>query len=242
MSNLDLHLGVIQNVNVAKRTIDIIDISQSDVSSVNYNNVYFADILENQIIPQVGYTVLFLTVSAVPGTESIAIPIKYYSSVLNGDNEGSLKSLFKDALQNVGDRVLASPGGTSLSLLEQAVIINSGSQTIKLDKNNSQTVINYDSLTINGSDGLTINQKQGSNTLTISKGNTKITLDDDNINISTDKQINLNANNINIGGESTVKGQSLLQWLNTHTHPCSDGSTAGPTTTQAQDTLLVKEQ
>lgn len=241
MANLELHLGVIQNVNVAKRTIDIIDISKSNVTSVNYQDVYFADILENQIIPQIGYTVLFLTVSAVPGTEAIVIPVRYYSSVLNGDSEGSLKSLFKDALQAAGDRIMASPGGTSVSVLEQVVVINAGSQTIKLDKNESQTVIKYDSLVINGTDGLTITQPQGSNTLTISKGNTTITLDDENINISTENQINLNANNINIGGESTVKGQSLLQWLNTHTHPCPDGST-GPAANPAQDTLLVKEQ
>lgn len=243
MENLELHLGVIQNVNIAKRTIDIIDISKSNVTSVNYQNVYFGDILENQLIPQVGYTVLFLTISVVSGTEATVIPIRYYSSVLNGDNSGSFKSMFKDALQANGDQILANPGGTSLSLLEQAVIVNAGSQTIKLDKNNSQTVINYDSLVINGSDGLTITQPQDSNTLTITKGKTTITLDDENINISTENQINLNANNINIGGESTVKGQSLLQWLNTHTH--SNGNNGYPTGTpisQAQDTLLVKEQ
>lgn len=243
MVNLELHLGVIQNVNIKNRTIDIVDISKSNVTSVNYRDVYFGDIIEKQLIPQVGYTVLFVTLSVVAGTESIVMPIKYYSSVLNGDEENSFKSLFKDALQATGDQILATPGGTSLSLLEQAVIINAGSQTIKIDKNNSQTVINYDSLVINGADGLTITQPQDSNTLTILKGNTKITIDDNNINISTDKQIDLNANNINIGGESTVKGQSLLQWLNTHTH--SNGNNGYPTGTpinQAQNTLLVKEQ
>lgn len=187
MVNLELHLGVIQNVNVAKRTIDIVDISKSNVTSVNYQDVYFADILENQIIPQVGYTVLFLTVSAVAGTEALVMPIRYYSSVLNGDEENSLKSLFKDALQATGDQVLASAGGTSVSVLEQAAIINAGSQTIKLDKNNSQTIIKYDSLVINGADGLTITQEQGSNTMTISKGETKITLDDEQVTIETPK-------------------------------------------------------
>lgn len=196
MANLELHLGVIQNVNVAKRTIDIIDISKSNVTSVNYQDVYFADTLENQIIPQIGYTVLFLTVSAVPGTEAIVIPVRYYSSVLNGDSEGSLKSLFKEALQAVGDRILASPGGTSVSVLEQAVVVNAGSQTIRLDKNESQTVIKYDSLVINGTDGLTITQPQGSNTLTIAKGNTTITLDDD--------QVTINTPTINVQGQKVI--------------------------------------
>lgn len=206
MADLELHLGVIQNVNVAKRTIDIIDISKSNVTSVNYRDVYFADTLENQIIPQIGYTVLFLTVSTVPGTEAIAIPIKYYSSVLNGDNAKSLKSLFKEALQTTGDQILATPGGTSMSLLEQAVIINAGSQTIKLDKNNSQTVIKYDSLVINGADGLIIKQEQGSNTMTISKGNTTITLDDDQVTIST-PTINVQGKQVNMENTAQPDGK-----------------------------------
>lgn len=196
MAELELHLGVIQNVNIEKRTIDIVDISKSNVTSVNYQNVYFADILENQVIPQVGYTVLFLTISAVVGTEAIAMPIRYYSSVLNGDEENSLKSLYKDALQTNGDQVMASTGGTSVSVVEQAVVINAGSQTIKIDKANSQTVIKYDSLKINGADGLTITQEQGTNILNINKGDTKITLDDEQVTIETPK--------INILGKQVV--------------------------------------
>ena len=206
MVNLELHLGVIQNVNVENRTIDIVDISKSNVTSVNYQNVYFADILENQIIPQIGYTVLFLTVSAVPGTEALVMPIRYYSSVLNGDEQDSLKSLYKDALQVPGDQVSASTGGTSVSVIEQAVIINAGSQTIKLDKNNSQTVIKYDSLVINGADGFKITQEQGSNTMTISKGNTTITLDDDQVTINT-PTINVQGKQVNMENTAQPDGK-----------------------------------
>ena len=66
-----------------------------------------------------------------------------------------------------------------------------------------------------------------------------------NVSVSTKSNITLNAGNIILGGENTVKGQSLLQWLNTHTH--LNGNNGGPTgpvspDTVAKDTLLVKEQ
>jgi hypothetical protein len=256
MNNINLHLGVVQNVNIQARTVDIIEISNSNMSTVNYRDVYCQDISEHMIMPQAGYTVLFITISAVPGTQSVAIPIKFFSSALNGDNDTSTKTYYTGALQAEGDQVLASNGGTSVAIQEQAVVINAGSQTIKLNKNDSQTVINYDSLQINGRDGFIITQDQGSNELVITKGDTKITLADSEINIVSNETINLNgsktvnvtAPNVNIANEPTVKGQSLFNWLSNHQHLYvpSGSTTPVPTTTDLTNPLpqsvLVKEQ
>ena len=254
MNNLNLQLGVVQNVNIQARTVDIIEISSSNMSTVNYRDVYCQDISEHMIMPQAGYTVLFLTVSAVPGTQAVAIPIKFFSSALNGDNDTSTKTYYTGALQAEGDQVLASNGGTSVAIQEQAVVVNAGSQTIKLDKNNSQTVINYDSLQINGRDGFVITQDQGSNELVITKGDTKITIADSEINIVSNETINLNgsktvnvnAPNVNIANEPTVKGQTLFNWLSNHQHAYVSPSGAAITTTDLTNPLpqsvLVKEQ
>lgn len=246
MNNINLHLGVVQNVNIQARTVDIIEISNSNMSTVNYRDVYCQDISEHMIMPQAGYTVLFMTISAVPGTQSVAIPIKFFSSALNGDNDTSTKTYYTGALQAEGDQVLASNGGTSVAIQEQAVVINAGSQTIKLNKNDSQTVINYDSLQINGRDGFVITQDQGSNELVITKGDTKITLADSEINIVSNETINLNAANVNIANEPTVKGQTLFNWLSNHQHAYVSPSGAAITTTDLTNPLpqsvLVKEQ
>lgn len=256
MNNLNLHLGVVQNVNIQARTVDIIEISSSNMSTVNYRDVYCQDISEHMIMPQAGYTVLFLTVSAVPGTQAVAIPIKFFSSALNGDNDTSTKTYYTGALQAEGDQVLASNGGTSVAIQEQAVVVNAGSQTIKLDKNNSQTVINYDSLQINARDGFVITQDQGSNELVITKGGASLTItmndgkinivSNDTINLNANKTVNVNAPNVNIANEPTVKGQSLFNWLSNHQH--SYVSPEGPAITEIdpknplQQSVLVKEQ
>lgn len=246
MTGFNLHLGVVQNVNVSKRTIDIIEISSSNLSTVNYRDIYCPDIVEHLFVPQVGYTVLFLTLSSIPGTQSVVLPIKFYSSKANGENEDSTKSYYTGALQAEGDQVFASNGGTSVSIQEQAVVINAGSQTIKINKDASETVMNYDSLQINGKDGFVISQEQGSNELTISKGSTKITLGDGEINIVSDETINLNAANVNIANEPTVKGQTLFNWLSNHQHvyvsPGGTTTTKTDLTNPLPQSVLVKEQ
>ena len=74
------------------------------------------------------------------------------------------------------------------------------------------------------------------------KGNTTITISDDKIDINTKSNISLNAKNIVVGGENTIKGQTLLQWLNKHTHSNgNNGSATGAPIDAAEDTLLVKE-
>jgi hypothetical protein len=102
--------------------------------------------------------------------------------------------------------------------------------------------MNYDSLQINGKDGFVISQEQGSNELTISKGSTKITLGDGEINIVSDETINLNAANVNIANEPTVKGQTLFNWLNTHVHGDPVSGSTTPPTQQLDQSVLVKEQ
>lgn len=244
MESLNFKLGIITNVDVQNRKINIVDTTTSNITSENYQNIYFADIPEHQVIPQVGYYVLFCVICSIPGRQDVIIPIKYFSSKINGDNQGSIKSCYFDFLQSQGDQVFASKGGTSVGIQNQAVVINAGSQTLTLNNSTSETILKYDSLKILGRDGVTITQEQDSNTLKIEKGNTSIILDGDNVNIVSGN-INLNAKNIIVGDENTIKGQSLLQWLNQHQHKVDTSGGSGVTTqliSPAQDTLLVKEQ
>ena len=241
MYKIGLKLGLITKVNIKNKTINIVDLTSGDLTSENYQNVLFPDTLAHQEIPKKGYYLLFAVISSIPNRQDMVLPIKYFASSIEGNVKGSDKEVLGQALQAEGDQVLSS-GVSTLLLQSMVASLISGSQSIELNCDGSKMTIDYNSLEITGSDGFIIKQDQDSNQLTVSKGNTLITITDDQVLVSTDNEISLNAKNINIGGESTVKGQSLLQWLNTHTHPCSDGSTAGPTTTQAQDTLLVKEQ
>lgn len=241
MYKIGLKLGLITEVDVQNKTINIVDLTSGNLTSDNYQNVLFPDTLAHQEIPKKGYYLLFAVISSIPNRQDMILPIKYFASSIEGNILGSDKETLSQALQEEGDQVLSS-GVSTLLLQSMVASLMSGSQSIELNCDGSKMTIEYNSLEIKGSDGFVIKQDQDSNQLTVSKGNTLITIDDNQVIISTNNTINLNAKNINVGGESAIKGQSLLQWLNQHTHPCSDGSTAAPTTTPAQDTLLVKEQ
>jgi len=206
METLNLKLGLITSVDVQNRKINIVDTTTSNITSETYQNIYFADISEHQIIPQVGYYVLFCVVCSIPGRQDVVIPIKYFSSKINGDNDGSVKSCYQDFLQTQGDQILASTGGTSVGIQNQAVVINAGSQTLTINNSTSETTLEYNSLKIIGSDGVTITQTQGSNTMTISKGNTTITLDDNQVTITT-PTINVQGKQVNMENTAQPDGK-----------------------------------
>jgi hypothetical protein len=256
MYNIVLKLGMISAVDPQNKTLNIIDLSSGNLTSENYQNIYYPGTLAHQEIPKKGYYLLFAVLSSIPNRQDMIIPIKYFASSLEGDVDGSPKNTLAVALQEEGDQVLSS-GVSTLLLQSMIASLSSGSQSIELNCDGSKMTIEYNSLEITGSDGFKITQEQDSNKFVIAKDKTTITLEGDKITISTGEEVNINAKNVNVasdenvkisakniilGDENTVKGQSLLQWLNTHTHPCSDGATAGPTTTPAQNTLLVKEQ
>lgn len=242
MYKIGLKLGLITAVDPQNKKINIVDLTSGNLTSENYQNVYYPDTLAHQEVPKVGYYLLFAVLYSIPNRQDMVIPIKYFASTVEGDTSGSEKRELATTLQEEGDQVFSS-GVSTLLLQSMVASLTSGSQSIELNCDGSKMSIEYDSLEIKGTDGFVIKQEQDSHQLTVSKGNTLITIDDDNVTISTNNSVNLKANNILIGEENTVKGQSLLQWLNTHTH--SNGNNGSPTGTpinQAQDTLLVKEQ
>ena len=242
MYNINLKLGMISSVNPQAKTLNIIDLSSGNLTSENYQNIYYPGTLAHQEIPKKGYYLLFAVLSSIPNRQDMIIPIKYFASSLEGDSDGSAKQALAVALQEEGDQIF-STGITTLLLQAMIAKLSAGSQSIELNCDGSKMTINYNSLEINGSDGFKIRQEQDSNQLIVSKGPTTITIEDNNINISTKSTINLNAQNINIGGESTIKGQSLLQWLNQHVHTNgNNGYNTGPAANPAQNNLLVKEQ
>lgn len=242
MYNIVLKLGMISSVDPQNKTLNIIDLSSGNLTSENYQNIYYPGTLAHQEIPKKGYYLLFAVLSSIPNRQDMIIPIKYFASSLEGDVNGSPKKLLASALQEEGDQVFSS-GVSTLLLQSMIASLTSGSQSIELNCDGSKMTVEYNSLEITGSDGFVIKQEQDSNQLTISKGNTLITIDDDNVTIATGSSVNLNAKNVMIGEENTVKGQSLLQWLNQHTHSNgNNGSPTGPAINPAQDTLLVKEQ
>lgn len=242
MYNIILKLGMISSVDPQAKTLNIIDLSAGNLTSENYQNIYYPGTLAHQEIPKKGYYLLFAVLSSIPSRQDMVIPIKYFASSLEGDVNGSAKKALAVALQEEGDQIF-STGITTLLLQSMIAKLSAGSQSIELNCDGSKMTVKYNSLEITGSDGFKIKQDQDSNQLIISKGPTTITIEDNNININTDSTINLNAKNINVGGESTIKGQSLLQWLNQHTHTNgNNGSNTGPAVSPAQDTLLVKEQ
>jgi len=240
MYKIGLKLGLITEVDPQNKKMNIVDLTTGNLTSENYQNVYYPDTLAHQEIPKKGYYLLFAVISSIPNRQDLVIPVKYFSSTIQGDVTGSEKKTLSTTLQEEGDQVFSS-GVSTLLLQSMVAALTSGSQSIELNCDGNKMSIEYDSLEIKGTDGFVIKQEQDSHQLTVSKGNTLITIDDDNVTISTGSSVNLNAKNVIIGEENTVKGQSLLQWLNTHTHPCPDGST-GPAANPAQDTLLVKEQ
>ena len=241
MYKIGLKLGLITSVDATNKKMNIVDLTSGNLTSENYQDIYYPDTLAHQEIPKVGYYLLFAVISSIPNRQDMILPIKYFASTIEGDIEGSEKEALAKTLTEEGDQVFSS-GVSTLLLQSMVASLNSGSQSIQLNCDGSKMTVKYDSLEITGTDGFVIKQEQDSHKLTVSKGDTLITIDDNNVSVSTKSNITLNAGNIILGGENTVKGQSLLQWLNTHTHPCTDGATAGPTTTPAQNTLLVKEQ
>ena len=242
MYKIGLKLGLISSVDAENKKMNIVDLTSGNLTSENYQNIYYPDTLAHQEIPKVGYYLLFAVISSIPNRQDMILPIKYFASTIEGDVEGSDKKELSKTLTEEGDQVFSS-GLSTLLLQSMVASLTAGSQSIELNCDGSKTTINYDSLEIVGTDGFVIKQDQDSHRLTVSKDNTTITLEGDQITISTSNVINVDSKNVIIGGENTVKGQSLLQWLNTHTH--SNGNNGSPTGTprsQAQDTLLVKEQ
>lgn len=240
MYKIGLKLGLITSVDATNKKMNIVDLTSGNLTSENYQDIYYPDTLAHQEIPKVGYYLLFAVISSIPNRQDMILPIKYFASTIEGDIEGSEKEALAKTLTEEGDQVFSS-GVSTLLLQSMVASLNSGSQSIQLNCDGSKMTVKYDSLEITGTDGFVIKQEQDSHKLTVSKGDTLITIDNNNVSVSTKSDITLNAGNIILGGENTVKGQSLLQWLNTHTHPCPDGTTGTPVNA-AQDTLLVKEQ
>ena len=240
MYKIGLKLGLITSVDATNKKMNIVDLTSGNLTSENYQDIYYPDTLAHQEIPKVGYYLLFAVISSIPNRQDMILPIKYFASIIEGDIEGSEKEALAKTLTEEGDQVFSS-GVSTLLLQSMVASLNSGSQSIQLNCDGSKMTVKYDSLEITGTDGFVIKQEQDSHKLTVSKGDTLITIDNNNVSVSTKSNITLNAGNIILGGENTVKGQSLLQWLNTHTHPCPDGTTGIPGNA-AQDTLLVKEQ
>lgn len=260
MYNIVLKLGMISAVDPQNKTLNIIDLSSGNLTSENYQNIYYPGTLAHQEIPKKGYYLLFAVLSSIPNRQDMVIPIKYFASSLEGDIDGSPKNTLAVALQEEGDQVLSS-GVSTLLLQSMIASLSSGSQSIELNCDGSKMTIEYNSLEITGSDGFKITQEQDSNKFIIAKDKTTITLEGDKITISTGEEVNINAKNVNVasdenvkisakniilGDENTVKGQSLLQWLNQHQHSVqvNTGTGTGNTvavTTPAQNTLLVKE-
>lgn len=240
MYRIGLKLGLITSVDAINKKMNIVDLTSGNLTSENYQDIYYPDTLAHQEIPKVGYYLLFAVISSIPNRQDMILPIKYFASTIEGDIEGSEKEALAKTLTEEGDQVFSS-GVSTLLLQSMVASLNSGSQSIQLNCDGSKMTVKYDSLEITGTDGFVIKQEQDSHKLTVSKGDTLITIDNNNVSVSTKSNITLNAGNIILGGENTVKGQSLLQWLNTHTHPCPDGTTGIPVDA-AQDTLLVKEQ
>lgn len=240
MYKIGLKLGLITSVDATNKKMNIVDLTSGNLTSENYQDIYYPDTLAHQEIPKVGYYLLFAVISSIPNRQDMILPIKYFASTIEGDIEGSEKEALAKTLTEEGDQVFSS-GVSTLLLQSMVASLNSGSQSIQLNCDGSKMTVKYDSLEITGTDGFVIKQEQDSHKLTVSKGDTLITIDNNNVSVSTKSNITLNAGNIILGGENTVKGQSLLQWLNTHTHPCPDGTTGIPVDA-AQDTLLVKEQ
>lgn len=260
MYNIVLKLGMISAVDPQNKTLNIIDLSSGNLTSENYQNIYYPGTLAHQEIPKKGYYLLFAVLSSIPNRQDMVIPIKYFASSLEGDIDGSPKNTLAVALQEEGDQVLSS-GVSTLLLQSMIASLSSGSQSIELNCDGSKMTIEYNSLEITGSDGFKITQEQDSNKFIIAKDKTTITLEGDKITISTGEEVNINAKNVNVasdenvkisakniilGDENTVKGQSLLQWLNQHQHSVqvNTGTGTGNTvavTTPAQNTLLIKE-
>ena len=257
MYRIGLKLGLITSVDATNKKMNIVDLTSGNLTSENYQDIYYPDTLAHQEIPKVGYYLLFAVISSIPNRQDMILPIKYFASTIEGDVEGSEKEALAKTLTEEGDQVFSS-GVSTLLLQSMVASLTSGSQSIQLNCDGSKMTIEYDSLEITGTDGFVIKQDQDSHKLTISKDKTLITLEGDKVSISTENAINLNAKEVNVsgestvnvdsknvivGGENTVKGQSLLQWLNTHTHSNGDGGNpTGTTLTPAQNTLLVKEQ
>lgn len=242
MYNIVLKLGMISAVDPQNKTLNIIDLSSGNLTSENYQNIYYPDTLAHQEIPKKGYYLLFAVLSSIPNRQDMILPIKYFASSLEGDINGSFKKNLSSALSSEGDQLFSS-GISTLMLQSMMASLTSGSQSIELNCDGSKMTVEYNSLEIQGSDGFKIIQEQGSNKLIVSKDNTTITIEGNQVTLSTDNTITLNAKNIMIGDENTVKGQSLLQWLNKHVHTNgNNGSNTGPVVESAQDTLLVKEQ
>ena len=244
MYKIGLKLGLITSVDAINKKMNIVDLTSGNLTSENYQDIYYPDTLAHQEIPKVGYYLLFAVISSIPNRQDMILPIKYFASTIEGDIEGSEKEALAKTLTEEGDQVFSS-GVSTLLLQSMVASLNSGSQSIQLNCDGSKMTVKYDSLEITGTDGFVIKQEQDSHKLTVSKGDTLITIDNNNVSVSTKSNITLNAGNIILGGENTVKGQSLLQWLNTHTH--LNGNNGGPTgpvspDTVAKDTLLVKEQ
>lgn len=261
MYNIVLKLGMISSVDPQNKTLNIIDLSSGNLTSENYQNIYYPGTLAHQEIPKKGYYLLFAVLSSIPNRQDMIIPIKYFASSLEGDVSGSKKRSLAVALQEEGDQIFSS-GISTLLLQSMVASLSSGSQSIELNCDGSKMTVEYNSLEITGSDGFKITQAQDSHKLVVAKDNTTITLEGDQVTISTENAINLNAKEVNVsgestvnvdsknvivGGENTVKGQSLLQWLNQHQHSVKVNTSSGlgntlAITTPAQNTLLVKEQ
>lgn len=253
MYRIGLKLGLITSVDATNKKMNIVDLTSGNLTSENYQDIYYPDTLAHQEIPKVGYYLLFAVLSSIPNRQDMILPIKYFASTIEGDIEGSEKEALAKTLTEEGDQVFSS-GVSTLLLQSMVASLTSGSQSIQLNCDGSKMTIEYDSLEITGTDGFVIKQDQDSHKLTVSKGNTLITLEGDKVSISTENTINLNAKEVNVdsksvivGGENTIKGQSLLQWMNQHQHSVqvNTGTGIGNTvavTTPAQNTLLVKEQ
>lgn len=241
MYRIGLKLGLITSVDAQSKKMNIVDLTSGNLTSENYQNIYYPDTLAHQEIPKIGYYLLFAVISSIPNRQDMVLPIKYFASTIEGDVEGSEKESLSTTLTEEGDQLFSS-GVSTLLLQSMVASLTSGSQSIQLNCDGSKMTIDYDSLEITGTDGFIIKQEQDSHQLTVSKGNTTITISDDKIDINTKSNISLNAKNIVVGGENTIKGQTLLQWLNKHTHSNgNNGSPTGAPIDAAEDTLLVKE-
>jgi hypothetical protein len=256
MQTLVFHLGVITAVDAINKTLDLVD--------VTYTGITYDDIVEHQIIPQKGYYVLFFVLYAVAGRQETIKLVKYYSSAYNGNALTDLKQQYLGT-KSEGDQLFINSGGSVLALQKQAAALLAGTQQIVLNNAKSSLTIEGDTVTIASSDGFSIKQTQGSDTLTIAKldkvtQQTTATIDvtDNNITINTqhasivitndaitlksDAQINLQGNTVLAVNEAQADALVKKAGFLSHTHMTSQGMSGTPVVTEPAYTTKVKAE
>ena len=145
MYKIGLKLGLITEVDPQNKKMNIVDLTSGNLTSENYQNVYYPDTLAHQEIPKKGYYLLFAVISSIPNRQDLVIPVKYFSSTIQGDVTGSEKKTLSTTLQEEGDQVFSS-GVSTLLLQSMVAALTSGSQSIELNCDGNKMSIEYDSL------------------------------------------------------------------------------------------------